>query len=90
MDELDWAFCVICGTLNALGGVILLFLFCAVTHDWDPPSRTTVIIIGGTFAVLSIVEFLCWLFHIPEWIQKGLTWICKSLMWIHDKTEPKK
>lgn len=34
------------------------------------------------FVALSVAEFLCWLFHIPAWIYKGLTWI-------HDKTEPK-
>lgn len=38
-------------------------------------------IIGGTFAVLSTVEFLSWLFHIPAWIRKGLTWI-------RQKTDP--
>lgn len=35
-----------------------------------------------TFVVLGVAEILCWLFHIPAWIRKGL-------MWIHDKTEPK-
>lgn len=88
MDDIDWELCGIYGTLNALGGVILLFLFCALTHDWDLSNRTIGMIIGGTFAVLSTVEFLCWLFHIPEWIRKGLTWICKGLTWIRQKTDP--
>ena len=43
---------------------------------------TICMIIGGTFAVLSTIEFLCWLFHIPAWIVKGL-------LWIREKTEPK-
>lgn len=35
-----------------------------------------------TFVVLGVAEILCWLFHIPSWIRKGVTWI-------RDKTEPK-
>lgn len=81
MDEIDWELCGIYGMLNALGGVILMFLFCVVTDDWDASNGTIGMIIGGTFVVLSTVEFFCWLFHIPAWIVKGL-------LWIHQKTDP--
>lgn len=81
MDEIDWELCGIYGMLNALGGLFLTFLFCVVTDDWDVPNMTIGMIIGGTFAVLSAVEFLCWLFHIPAWIVKGL-------LWIRQKTDP--
>ena len=36
----------------------------------------------GAFFGLYIFEFLCWLFHIPEWIHKGIRHI-------HNNTKPK-
>jgi len=48
-----------------------------------PDDSLTPLYVGIiTFVVLVVGEILCWLFHIPAWIRKGLTWI-------HDKTEPK-
>lgn len=81
MDEIELGLCGIYGMLNVYAGGLLIFLYCAVTNNWDVPGKTIGLIVGGTFAVLSIVEFLCWLFHIPEWIGKGI--LC-----IREKTDP--
>ena len=48
---------------------------------------TTVAI--GVFFGLYILEFLCWLLHIPEWISKGREWIGKGIRHIHNNTKPK-
>ena len=59
--------------------IVLLFVIFA-----QPPDDSMMPLYVGiiTFVVLVVAEILCWLFHIPAWIRKGL-------MWIHDKTEPK-
>ena len=61
--------------------VWISFLFVLFTQ---PPVDSMMPLYVGiiTFVVLGVAEILCWLFHIPAWIHKGL-------MWIHDKTEPK-
>lgn len=58
--------------------VFLFVLFMLPPDDSIMPIYVGII----AFVVLVIAEILCWLFHIPAWIRKGLTWI-------HDKTEPK-
>ena len=82
MDEIDWGMMPVYLLLNFVGGVLAMVAYCEFVGEWDQPARTVLLVIVGTFVVLFIVEFLCWLFHIPAWIHKGLTWI-------HDKTEPK-
>ena len=49
----------------------------------QPPDHSMMPLYVGiiAFVVLVVVEFLCWLFHIPAWIRKGLTWI-------RQKTDP--
>ena len=61
---------------------LLIVLFFVIFTQ--PPDDSMLPLYVGiiTFVVLVVAEFLCWLFHIPAWIHKGL-------MWIHDKTEPK-
>ena len=58
--------------------VLLFVIFTQPPDDSMMPLYVGII----TFVVLVVAEILCWLFHIPAWIHKGLTWI-------HDKTEPK-
>lgn len=58
--------------------VLLFVIFTQPPDDSMMPLYVGII----TFVVLVVSEILCWLFHIPAWIHKGLTWI-------HDKTEPK-
>lgn len=82
MDEINWGMMPVYLLLNFVGGVLAMVAYCEFVGEWDQPARTVLLVIVGTFVVLFIVEFLCWLFHIPAWIYKGLTWI-------HDKTEPK-
>lgn len=63
--------------------VSLLITFLFVLFTRQPDDSMMPIYIGIiTFVVLVVAEILCWLFHIPAWICKGLTWI-------RDKTEPK-
>lgn len=82
MDEINWGMMPVYLLLNFVGGVLTMGSYCVFVGEWDQPARTVLLVIGGTFVVLCIVEFLCWLFHIPAWIDKGLTWI-------RNKTEPK-
>ena len=82
MDEINWGMMPVYLLLNFVGGVLAMVAYCEFVGEWDQPARTVLLVIVGTFVMLFIVEFLCWLFHIPAWIHKGLTWI-------HVKTEPK-
>lgn len=65
--------------LSVSAWIVLLFVIFT-----QPPDDSMMPLYVGiiTFVVLVVAEILCWLFHIPAWIRKGLTWI-------HDKTEPK-
>ena len=67
--------------VNMMLSLIFMFIFGIVTN---PPNDSLTPIIASViaFVVLSVVEFLCWLFHIPEWVVKGLTWI-------RQETEPR-
>lgn len=67
--------------VDLIGSLSITFLFVLFTQTPDD-SMMPIYVIIITFVVLVVAEFLCWLFHIPAWIHKGLTWI-------HDKTEPK-
>ena len=67
--------------IDIVASVWISFFFVLFTQ---PPVDSMMPLYVGiiTFVVLGVAEILCWLFHIPAWIHKGL-------MWIHDKTEPK-
>lgn len=81
MDDFDGDMFEIALIVNLVVSVWISFLFVLFTRP--PDDAMTPIYVGIiTFVVLVVAEILCWLFHIPEWICKGLTWI-------HDKTEPK-
>ena len=81
MDDIDAEMIEIALALNLVMSVWISFLFVLFTQ---PPDDSMMPVYVGiiTFVVLVVAEILCWLFHIPAWICKGLTWI-------HDKTEPK-
>lgn len=81
MDDIDADMIEIVLIVDLIVSVLIMFLFVLFTL---PPDDSIMPIYVGiiAFVVLVIAEILCWLFHIPAWICKGLTWI-------HDKTEPK-
>ena len=67
--------------VDLIGSLSIAFLFVLFTQT--PDDSMMPIYVGIiTFVVLGVAEILCWLFHIPAWIHKGVTWI-------RDKTEPK-
>ena len=88
MDNNDLDMIKIVLIVNLIVSVWILFLFVAFAQ---PPDDSMMPLYVGiiTFVVLVVAEILCWLFHIPAWIRKGWTCICKGVTWIHDKTEPK-
>lgn len=81
MDDIDADMIEIVLVVNLIVSACILFFFVIFTQ---PPDDSMMPLYVGiiAFVVLGVAEFLCWLFHIPAWIRKGLTWI-------HDKTEPK-
>lgn len=81
MDDIDVDTIECALVVDLLVTLVITFLFILFTL---PPDDSMMPIYVGiiTFVVLVVAEILCWLFHIPAWICKGLTWI-------HDKTEPK-
>lgn len=81
MDDLDGDVIKIVLIVNLFVSAWIAFLFVLFAQ---PPDDSMMPVYVGiiTFVVLVVSEILCWLFHIPAWIRKGLTWI-------HDKTEPK-
>lgn len=81
MDDLDADLIEIVLVVDLIVSAWITFLFVLFTQPPDD-SLTPLYVVIITFAVLVVAEILCWLFHIPAWIRKGLTWI-------HDKTEPK-
>lgn len=81
MDDLDGDLIEVVLITDLIASAWIVFLFVLFTQP--PDDSLTPLYVGiGTFVVLVVGEILCWLFHIPAWIRKGLTWI-------HDKTEPK-
>lgn len=81
MDNIDVDTIEIALFVDLIVSLCIIFLFVLFTL---PPDDSMMPIYIGiiTFVVLVVAEILCWLFHIPAWICKGLTWI-------RDKTEPK-
>lgn len=81
MDDIDPDMIEFALFINLIVSLCIVFLFVLFTL---PPDDSMMPIYVGiiTFVVLSVAEILCWLFHIPSWIRKGVTWI-------RDKTEPK-
>lgn len=81
MDNIDVDTIEITLVVDLIVSLVITFLFILFTL---PPDDSMMPIYVGiiTFVVLVVAEILCWLFHIPAWTCKGLTWI-------HDKTEPK-
>ena len=67
--------------VNMILSLVFMGIFVIVTNQPND-SLAPIIVSVIAFVVLSIVEFLCWLFHIPEWVVKGLTWI-------RQETEPR-
>ena len=81
MDDIDAELIEIVLIVDLVVSVWIAFLFVLFTQP--PDDSLTPLYVGIiAFVVLSVGEILCWLFHIPAWIRKGVTWI-------HDKTEPK-
>lgn len=81
MDDIDTDMIETALVVNSIVSALIMFLFILFTKS--PDDLIMPIYIGIiAFVVLVVAEILCWLFHIPAWICKGLTWI-------HDKTEPK-
>lgn len=81
MDDIDAETIGIALFVDLIVSLVIAFLFVLFTLPPDD-SMMPIYVIIITFVVLVVAEILCWLFHIPAWIYKGLTWI-------HDKTEPK-
>ena len=81
MDDLDGDLIEVVLITDLIASAWIVFLFVLFTQP--PDDSLTPLYVGIiVFVVLVVAEILCWLFHIPAWIRKGLTWI-------HDKTEPK-
>lgn len=81
MDDIDADLIKIVLIVDLIVSVWIAFLFVLFTQPPDDSMMPLYVWIIA-FVVLVVAEILCWLFHIPAWICKGLTWI-------HDKTEPK-
>lgn len=79
MDDLEMIRIITIVNVMVSAGIIFFFvIFTQPPNDSLTPFYVGVI----SFVVLGIIEFICWLLHIPEWIGRGLSWI-------HEKTEPK-
>lgn len=81
MDNIDVDTIGIALFVDLIVSLSITFLFVLFTLPPDD-SMMPIYVSIITFVVLVVAEILCWLFHIPAWICKGLTWI-------RDKTEPK-
>ena len=81
MDNIDADLIEIALVVDLIVSAWITFLFVLFTQLPDDSMMPLYVWIIA-FVVLVVAEILCWLFHIPAWICKGLTWI-------HDKTEPK-
>ena len=81
MDDIDAETIEIALVIDFVVSLWILVLFVIFAQ---PPDDSMMPLYVGiiAFVVLVVAEILCWLFHIPAWIRKGV-------MWIHDKTEPK-
>ena len=81
MDDIDAELIEIVPIVDLVVSVWIAFLFVLFAQPPDDSMMPLYVAIIA-FVVLVVAEILCWLFHIPAWIRKGVTWI-------HDKTEPK-
>ena len=81
MDDIDADLIEIVLVVDFIVSAWIAFLFVLFAQPPDDSMMPLYVVII-TFVVLVVAEILCWLFHIPAWIGKGVTWI-------HDKTEPK-
>lgn len=80
MDDIDAETIEIALIVDLVVSVWIAFLFVLFTQ---PPDDSMIPVYVGIIAFVALVvgEILCWLFHIPAWIRKGLTWI-------RQKTDP--
>lgn len=80
MDDIDADLIEITLVADLIVSAWITFLF---VLSAQPPDDSMMPLYVGiiTFVVLVVAEILCWLFHIPAWIRKGLTWI-------RQKTDP--
>lgn len=80
MDDIDAELIEIVLIVDLVVSVWIAFLFVLFAQ---PPDDSMMPVYVGilTFVVLVVAEILCWLFHIPAWIVKGL-------LWIRQKTDP--
>lgn len=74
MDESDPILIAI--VMNLILSAMVLFFYVLIAQPPDD-SMTPLIVMLATFAGLTVVEFLGWLFHIPEWLR-----------WFREKTDP--
>ena len=81
MDDIDADLIEIALVVDLMVSAWIAFLFVLSAQPTDDSMMPLYVGIIA-FVVLVVAEILCWLFHIPAWIRKGLTWI-------HNKTEPK-
>lgn len=80
MDDIDTDTIEIALIVNVFVSACILFLYVIFAQPPDDSLMPLYVAIIA-FVVLGVAEFLCWLFHIPAWIIKGL-------LWIRQKTDP--
>lgn len=80
MDDIDADTIEIVLVVDLIVSAWIAFLFVLFAQPPDDSTMPLYVSIG-TFVVLVVAEILCWLFHIPAWICKGVTWI-------RQKTDP--
>lgn len=80
MDDIDADVIEIALVVDLIVSVWVAFLFVLFMQPPDDSMMPLYVAIIA-FVVLVVAEILCWLFHIPAWIVKGL-------LWIRQKTDP--
>lgn len=80
MDDIDPDLIEVVLIVDLIVSAWIAFLFVLFAQPPDDSMMPLYVVII-TFVVLVVSEILCWLFHIPAWIRKGLTWI-------RQKTDP--
>lgn len=80
MDDIDADLIEIVLVVDFIVSVWIAFLFVLFAQPPDDSMMPLYVAIIA-FVVLCVAEILCWLFHIPAWIVKGL-------LWIRQKTDP--
>lgn len=74
MDDIDADLIEIVLVIDLIVSAWIAFLFVLFAQPPDDSMMPLYVVII-TFVVLVVAEILCWLFHIPAWIRKGVTWI---------------